>query len=171
MPVMTKQISEPCPKGRYLAICGLVTVEEPRAGGKYEQKYPQFKYPFTIKKVLAAKPVKPTPDNPSPKQPEDWIGQTISGYTGTFLKEGSKGSLWAAALLDVDEDELPDEVDTDDYEGRFVELVVGRSETGNHKITELMPHIRPEPASKNGKARPVAVAEDDDDEEAELDFD
>lgn len=163
---MTKQISEPCPKGRYLAICGLPTIQEPQAGGKYEQKYDQLKYPFTIKRVLAAKAVRPTEDNREPKQPEDWIGQTINGYTGTFLKEGSKGSLWAAALLDVDEEDLPDNVDTDDYEGCMVEIVIGRSETGNHKITEVLPYIKPQAAAKGQKA---AAPEEDD--EAELDFD
>jgi hypothetical protein len=168
---MTKKSADPCPKGRYLAICGQVTIQEPQQGGKYESKYPQLCYPFTVKKVLAAKAVPANQDNPDPKQPEDWIGETIRGYTGTFLKEGSKGSIWAAALLVCEEDDLPEELDTDDFEGRLVEITVGRSETGNHKITLVAPYIKPVVA-KNGKgqAAPALVEDTDEAEGEELNF-
>lgn len=82
---------------------------------------------------------RPTTENPRPKPIEDFLGTEIWDYTSTTMGPRSKARAWCEAAYDrpLAEGET---VDPTQLIGRRVVITVGRSQTGRHKITNVMPY-------------------------------
>lgn len=162
--------TDQCPEGTY--ACKLVKIENWVADNNGNSEYnsgPQFKWIFHIGKVIYANPVRPTKDNPEPRQPQDWVKEEIWGFTSQIFTAKAKCRQWAEGIIEreLEEDE---EFDLESLFGARVVILVGRSQTGKHKIIDVNRYHAGAPAQQaeaepEPEPEPVATADDDFDDD------
>jgi hypothetical protein len=157
-PVTNQQGGENVPEGLYLLTVNSVGMYERRDTDQPSQfgDDPRAQWKFGIVDVISATKPRPSADNPNPKAPREFVGSEIWDYSSLSMGPRSKAREWCEAILNRELRE-GETIDPDKLQGNLVRGTIGRSQTGRHKITSLLPYEPDDDAEAEPEREPVAV--------------
>lgn len=113
----------------------------------------QAKWEFKLLQPVSVPRVRPTEEEPEPKQPKEWVGYVLHDFSNVTMGPRSKARAWAQAILGY-ELEAGADFDPRLVLGQRAYATVGRSQGGRHKVMSLSSY---DADAADADAAPVAA--------------